>query len=297
MEWDIKKYEEFSEIQFRIGKITLQKLNAQPNERILDIGCGIGNLTKIIAENVGNGEVIGIDNDENMINACKELINLNNIKNLKIIKKNAAEIEFDEEFDATFSNIVLHWIKDVSNLFKLIYKSLKIGGRLCIATICTDPHTPIQVPTDNELKVKDLIKISEIELRYLQNFIANKYYKYIFSIEEFMAYQPKVDKNIVYKTNSYEELLEMLKNAKFKDISIEKRYFTNQIDDIEVYLNYRQSNLWIFFLAFFPEKYRLAVKNRLKELIRSEWNELPSERKEFPIKEKWPVLFIQAKKI
>lgn len=51
--------------QYEAGMFLLQRLGIVPGMRILDVGCGPGNLTAPIAEAVGvNGSVVGIDPGE-----------------------------------------------------------------------------------------------------------------------------------------------------------------------------------------------------------------------------------------
>src|SRR5690625_4381146 len=43
--------------------------------------------------------------------------------------KDILELDYDSQFDAVFSNAVLHWIKQPRQALKQIYASLKTGGR------------------------------------------------------------------------------------------------------------------------------------------------------------------------
>jgi ubiquinone/menaquinone biosynthesis C-methylase UbiE len=296
MEWDVDKYIEHSKLQFQIGSLAIERLSPQPGEHVLDIGCGIGNLSAKIAEKLGTGKIIGIDVDNNMIQASLQRVAINHIKNFEVIQRSAVDIDYENEFDAIFSNIVLHWIRNVSQVFNNMYRALKVGGRISIATIFAEPQVKIEVTSKEQLLNKDRVQITDIEFGYLRYFIEKGYYKDILTLDEFMAYQKQIDKNIVYDVKPITDFQKMLINAKFQDIIIEKETFVNSFDDIEIYLNYRQSNIWTYFLSFFPKIYRGSIANRLKDLIRKEWNEFPLEKKEWPIKEIWLVLFIQARK-
>lgn len=96
------------------------------NERILDLGCGDGVLTKQLAGIVINGEVIGIDASEGMIKVAKELES----KNLSFLILDIDDLNFKEEFDLIFSNATLHWVKDHNKLLRNCYTALKLGGLL-----------------------------------------------------------------------------------------------------------------------------------------------------------------------
>jgi len=296
MEWDAEKNQKFSQMQIDIGNHAIANLNPQPGELILDIGCGIGNLTEKIAIEIGDGKVIGIDNDATMIQTCIKRRKTLNSANMEFIRQSAVDLDFTNQFDAVFSNIVLHWIRDVSRVFLKIYQALKPNGRLSIGTLYTEPTIKLEVTREEDIPNKQQISLSDIEMRYMASFIEKGHYKDILTLEEFLAYQTQVDKNVVYHTHTIEEFKEMLEKARFTDIVFEKRILTNYYDNCGHYLDYRQSSIWVYFLSFFPKEYRIAVANKLKALIENEWNQMPERKKLLPITEPWPVLFIQARK-
>ncbi len=286
MEWNPQTYLQNSHMQFSIGEIAIKKLNPRLNESILDVGCGIGNLTTKIAEKTVFGKIVGIDIDKNMISYAKET---NTLKNLSYTQIDGIEIAFHNEFDAVFSNIVLHWIKELPLLLEKLYNALKRGGRIQIATIYDEGE--ISKPSNPE---DSQIKIAQIELPILQYFMIKQYYKEILTLEEFQAYQPKVNKNLTYKIYKVVELEQMIKLAGFTHVQSDTRTFWMEFSDFDQYINHRKSNLWLYFLGFFPEQHRPRLAEKLCSLIREEWEKVPPQNRELPIKEKWPIVFIRA---
>jgi trans-aconitate methyltransferase len=100
----------------------LDLLEAKPDERILDLGCGTGHLASQIA--VSGARVVGVDRSPEMIQQARE-----KYPNLQFEVMDAREIAFPEPFDAIFSNATLHWIKEPEKVIAGIVKSLKPGGR------------------------------------------------------------------------------------------------------------------------------------------------------------------------
>jgi trans-aconitate 2-methyltransferase len=100
------------------------------NEAVLDIGCGDGRLSEMIAECIPDGHVIGIDNSPDMINYAKETYP--KMRNLKFMQVDAQKMLFDETFDIVFSNAALHWVKDHKALLAGVKKGLKPGGRILL---------------------------------------------------------------------------------------------------------------------------------------------------------------------
>jgi SAM-dependent methyltransferase len=104
-----------------LGQPVLDLLQPQPGERILDLGCGDGVLTeKLVAL---GAQVVGIDSSEEMIMAARK-------RGLDARAVDARALPFENEFDAVFSNAVLHWIKDDPDApVAGAFRALKGGGR------------------------------------------------------------------------------------------------------------------------------------------------------------------------
>jgi len=92
-------------------------------ERILDVGCGTGQLTADIAKS--GAEVVGLDLSAEMIATAK-----NNFPQLRFEVADIAATNFDNEFDAVFSNASLHWVRDQQGAIIAMARALKPGGRL-----------------------------------------------------------------------------------------------------------------------------------------------------------------------
>jgi trans-aconitate 2-methyltransferase len=125
-EFDGQTYTKASTHQKEWGTRLIDELEVQPDEHILDLGCGDGVLTAKLAELVPQGLVIGIDASQGMIDAAKTRERLN----LRFKRMDINHLDFEAEFDLVFSNAALHWIKDHHQLLAGIFKSLKKGGRL-----------------------------------------------------------------------------------------------------------------------------------------------------------------------
>ena len=98
----------------------LNDLNPKPNEKILDLGCGNGVLTKKILRSTKY--VIGIDSSDAMVQAAKKI----GIDSYLI---DGEAIPFRNVFDTVFSNAALHWIQNQDAVLRGVHKSLKPKGR------------------------------------------------------------------------------------------------------------------------------------------------------------------------
>ncbi len=121
-EWNPQLYEQQHSFVWQYGADLMELLSPQPEELILDLGCGTGQLTAKIAERVAR--VIGIDNSPTLINRAKE-----NYPELEFILADATNFSFQKQFDGVFSNAVLHWVQPPEKAITCIWHALKNKGR------------------------------------------------------------------------------------------------------------------------------------------------------------------------
>lgn len=104
----------------QLGASIFDRLAPRAGERILDLGCGDGVLTERIA---GAGAVvIGVDASPEMVAAAQA-------RGLDARLMDATNLSFTSEFDAVFSNAVLHWVHDADAVLAGVARALKPGGR------------------------------------------------------------------------------------------------------------------------------------------------------------------------
>jgi SAM-dependent methyltransferase len=119
-EWNAADYARVGGFVAELGGAALDLLDPRAGERILDVGCGDGTLTKKIVHR--GAIVLGIDNSLEMIRAA----HANGVDALVV---DAGDMHFDSEFDAAFSNAALHWIRDKEAVACGIFRALKSAGR------------------------------------------------------------------------------------------------------------------------------------------------------------------------
>ena len=110
--WDAEEYCTSSSNQKKWALELLSKLDLKGSERVLDIGCGDGEITAAIARRVPRGSAVGIDSSRDMVDLAATRYPPNRFPNISFVLKDAREIDFDQEFDAVFSNACLHWVVD-----------------------------------------------------------------------------------------------------------------------------------------------------------------------------------------
>ena len=87
---------------------------------MLDVGCGDGTLSLKIIDR--GAEVVGVDNSAELAEAARA-------KGVYVALIDAADMDFDRQFDAAFSNAALHWMLDKERVADAIFQALMLGGR------------------------------------------------------------------------------------------------------------------------------------------------------------------------
>jgi SAM-dependent methyltransferase len=118
--WDARGYAEHGRFVADLGEPVLDLLAPQAGERILDVGCGDGELTAKIA--LAGATVVGIDSSPELIAAARAA-------GLDARLMDAREIAFEAAFDAVFSNAALHWAGEPDRVLGGVARALRPGGR------------------------------------------------------------------------------------------------------------------------------------------------------------------------
>ncbi|SPO27098.1 related to ERG6 - Delta(24)-sterol C-methyltransferase [Ustilago trichophora] len=114
----------------------LQLLGPKVGDRVVDLGCGSGELTIQVAHAVGaTGSVLGIDASQDMIDKATTLLkaSTSNLENLTFAAQDGHSAPLAEQhsaYDKVFSNAALHWMKRSPSLvLSNVFTMLKPGGR------------------------------------------------------------------------------------------------------------------------------------------------------------------------
>jgi trans-aconitate methyltransferase len=119
--WDPYQYEQHGAFVHELAGGVLDWLAPEAGERILDLGCGDGQLSKRIV--AAGASVVGLDSSPQMAAAAQSL-------GIDAIVGDAEALPFDSHsFDAVFSNAALHWVRNHDAMLSGVKRVLRPGGR------------------------------------------------------------------------------------------------------------------------------------------------------------------------
>jgi SAM-dependent methyltransferase len=120
-----------------LGRRVMATLAPRPGERVLDIGCGSGATTVMLAQAVApGGEAIGVDISRPMLDVARR--RAEGLTGVRFLEADAQTAGFEPaSFDAVFSRFGVMFFADPTAAFANIRSALRAGGRL--AFICWRP--------------------------------------------------------------------------------------------------------------------------------------------------------------
>jgi trans-aconitate methyltransferase len=119
--WDPETYGRTGAFVYQLAGGVVEWLNPQAGERILDLGCGDGQLTQRIG--AAGAQVYGADLSPEMVAAARARAVEAEVANAEALP------HADASFDAVFSNAALHWVRDHEAMLRQVHRVLKAGGR------------------------------------------------------------------------------------------------------------------------------------------------------------------------
>lgn len=137
-----EQYSIGSSLQKQDGLKLIELIQPKEKSRVLDLGCGTGYLSSVLAETVGpGGEVIAVDPDKERIKTAGEKYGGKNITFLEGSSDNFPA----SQYDVVFSNYVLQWIKNKKCTFDAVYQNLSPGGCFAFIAVAEQPVILLQL--------------------------------------------------------------------------------------------------------------------------------------------------------
>lgn len=125
--WNPQQYLKFSEDRLRPALDLLGQVPLEKASRVVDLGCGPGNVTALLHQRWPDAHIIGVDNSSDMLAKAQA-----SFKNIVWQQDDVAGWESQQGVDLIFSNACLHWLSDHKKLFLNLMQNLNSGGVLAV---------------------------------------------------------------------------------------------------------------------------------------------------------------------
>jgi trans-aconitate 2-methyltransferase len=165
-DWNPQQYERFKSERAQPFHDLRALVDPRPSMRVVDLGCGTGELTRLLHESLGAAETVGVDNSPAMMEKAAafaggglrfEQASIEGF--VERVPDPGSRVPQDlpgtrhpapgtQRYDLVFSNAALHWVEDHPALFARLAKMLNPGGQLAIQMPANHDHISQRVAAE-----------------------------------------------------------------------------------------------------------------------------------------------------
>jgi trans-aconitate 2-methyltransferase len=155
MPWDPKQYHKFQAERSAPFFDLLALVEIRPNMKVVDLGCGTGELTHRLAATLPDSDVTGLDSSLQMLEAARAASH----SSLGLRFEQGDQAQLTGEWDLIFSNAALQWSEDHETLIPRLYERLTPGGQIAVQVPSNHNHISHQIyrETANEEPFKTVL--------------------------------------------------------------------------------------------------------------------------------------------
>jgi len=148
MSWNPDQYLKYSNERMRPALDLLARIDAEAPRTVLDLGCGAGNVTALLAQRWPDARIVGVDNSTEMLTKARASTVGDSRRDW--IDADLATYAPDAAADVVYSNAALHWQQDHSRLFPRIFDWVAPGGVLAV-------QMPNQLAAPSHLAIAEVV--------------------------------------------------------------------------------------------------------------------------------------------
>ena len=153
--WSPNQYERFKAERTQAFHDLLSLVEPRQGMRVVDLGCGTGELTRVMHEELGAAETLGVDSSASMLEKAAAFAT----GTLRFEQRPIEDFvrEGDGPFDLVFSNAALHWVDDHPLLFAGLRK---LGGQLAVQMPANHDHVSHRLAAELALEFGSAPRVS-----------------------------------------------------------------------------------------------------------------------------------------
>lgn len=185
MPWDPDVYNKFKAKRYEPFYDLIGHIQTKQGARVLDLGCGTGELTKVVADKFSDAEVLGVDTSSEMLAKAPEH------DGLSFAQRSVEEqLALPDKWDVIIANASLQWVNDHLRLFPKIISKLLPGGQLAV-----------QMPSQKENVLNQILLELVQEKPYFEELDGEIRYSPVLSLDAYtqLLYSNGAKETIVYQ--------------------------------------------------------------------------------------------------
>lgn len=125
--WDPSQYLKFADERTRPAIDLLARVPLESPVRVYDLGCGAGNVTRLLRLRWPTAFITGVDGSEEMLDRARDTL-----PSVQWVRADLATWRPSDPAHLIYSNAALHWLEDHEHLFPDLMGSLGKGGVLAV---------------------------------------------------------------------------------------------------------------------------------------------------------------------
>ena len=130
MPWNPAQYLEFADARLRPALDLIARIQLDSPQTIVDLGCGTGNVSRLLSERWPQARIIGVDSSPAMLREARAATGGD--PRFTFDTADLAEWQPDTPVDLVYSNAALHWLSDHAALFARVAAMVAPGGVLAV---------------------------------------------------------------------------------------------------------------------------------------------------------------------
>lgn len=237
MPWDPKRYEQFAKERYAPFDDLTRLINARPGLRVIDLGCGTGELTARLAEMLPESDVLGVDSSPEMLARAQEFAG----PGLRFEPGSVEEAA--GEWDLVFSHAVIQWVDDHESLVPRLFSLVAPGGQLAV-----------QQPSNFGHPTHLLIKEVASEAPFAA------------ALDGWRRAWPKL---------SIERYAELLYAAGAEDISVFEKVYPHVLDDADALADWMSGTALVPYFERLPDELHEPFMERYRARLRERFPSRP----------------------
>ena len=127
MVWDPAQYLKFGDHRLRPAVDLLNRIDLEAPAEVYDLGCGAGNVTRLLRARWPEARITGVDSSEAMLARAAAAV-----PDVAWQRADLADWQPPRPADLIYSNAALHWLTDHGRRFPALLNHLKSGGVLAV---------------------------------------------------------------------------------------------------------------------------------------------------------------------